>query len=307
MIESPAAGVRGDLPGPGIFSHQPAAHFVTLDPAATLQETRMSSRELKNKPLIEAIFEFRWSLQQKSPGVAVDPHYRLLLGRLFDRLTTDYPVHEQLETARIPDDLAGNTVQHRFRAAEGEWPLAQVGPGVFTVNDTSRYTWEDFRDRVTRATGCLFDSYPQPDALQAEALMIRYIDAIDLPANESDFYGYLRDLLKVSIDLPQTLFQGTGVEISPLQFHLQQSFRCESPAGRLQLRLAIGQRNEQPALIWETNIQSTGSDLPQMPGGFESWLDDAHATVNDWFFKMIDGKLLQKFRGDENAEHDAVT
>jgi len=48
----------------------------------------MSSRELIDKPLIEAIFELRWELQQNTAGLALDPNYRLLLGRMFDRLET---------------------------------------------------------------------------------------------------------------------------------------------------------------------------------------------------------------------------
>ena len=68
----------------------------------------MSRKDLKNKPLVEAILEIRWHLVQPPVTVqgpaqmmlpAADPHYRLLLGRLFDRLQKEYPVHEQLPTA----------------------------------------------------------------------------------------------------------------------------------------------------------------------------------------------------------------
>lgn len=113
----------------------------------------MSRKDLKNKPLVEAILEIRWHLVQltsvQGPAQMIlpagDPHYRLLLARLFDRLQKDYPVHEQLPTATLPDDMLPQIVQHCFRAANDDWPLVQVGPGVFTVNDTHRYTWTDFQ------------------------------------------------------------------------------------------------------------------------------------------------------------------
>jgi len=38
----------------------------------------MPRKPLKNKPLIEAIFEFRWELQEQTPGMKVDPHYKIL-------------------------------------------------------------------------------------------------------------------------------------------------------------------------------------------------------------------------------------
>ena len=49
------------------------------------------AKELKNKPLVEAILEIRWKLQGLPPGPQVDPHYKLLLGRLFDRHSRGIP------------------------------------------------------------------------------------------------------------------------------------------------------------------------------------------------------------------------
>ena len=36
------------------------------------------AKELKNKPLVEAILEIRWKLRGASPGPQTDPHYKLL-------------------------------------------------------------------------------------------------------------------------------------------------------------------------------------------------------------------------------------
>ena len=69
----------------------------------------MVNKELKNKPLIEAIVEIRWVLEKPNTGITNDPHYKLLLGRFFDRVSKKYPEHEQLPTASIPDELCGST------------------------------------------------------------------------------------------------------------------------------------------------------------------------------------------------------
>jgi uncharacterized protein (TIGR04255 family) len=109
---------------------------------------------------------------------AQDPHYRLLLGRLFDRFQNEYPVHEQLPTASMPDELVGHIVQHRFRSAKDEWPLVQVGPGVFTVNDTHRYTWTDYRQRANEAVLRLYDAHPNVAEFHIQSILLRYIDAV---------------------------------------------------------------------------------------------------------------------------------
>ncbi len=57
----------------------------------------------------------RWELQERAPGMEIDPHYKILIGRIYDMVRSEYPFHEQLPTATIPDEIAGYVVQHRFR------------------------------------------------------------------------------------------------------------------------------------------------------------------------------------------------
>lgn len=255
----------------------------------------MGTRDLKNKPLVEAIFEIRWRLQQKAPGLAVDPHYRLLLGRLFDRLSTEYREHEQLDSANVPDEMIGHVVQHRFRVAPNSWPLVQLGPGILTINDTDKYKWEDFQVRITDVKSKLYEAYPKPADLVVENLILRYIDAVEFDYQSSDVLQFLRDKLKIRVELPTDLFQSTDVEAIPSSCQLHQMFKSNTPPGVIELRLATGLRSDKPSLIWETILHSAGADIPDMSTEFQKWLTDAHRLVNDWFFKMIDGELRERF------------
>ncbi len=63
----------------------------------------MTKKILKNKPLVEAIFELRWELQEHNQGLKTDPHYRIIVGRIYDKVSNEYPFHEQLPAASIPD------------------------------------------------------------------------------------------------------------------------------------------------------------------------------------------------------------
>jgi uncharacterized protein (TIGR04255 family) len=255
-------------------------------------------KELKNKPLVEAILEVRWQLRGGPPGLQVDPHYKLLLGRLFDRMLKDYPEHEQLPTATLPDEMAGHVVQHRFRVTARSWPLVQVGPGIFTVNSTADYKWPDFRPRVLAAIGKLYDAHPKVEELKISNLILRYIDAVEFEYREHSIFEFLRDKLKLTISLPDNLFEGTGVESKPNGFTWQCSFKCEKPRGIINLRFATGQKKDRPAMVWETTLESAGDGLPELPKGFEGWLDGAHAITDDWFFKMIEGELERRFSGE---------
>lgn len=255
-------------------------------------------KKLKNKPLVEAIFEMRWVLQGNPPAPLVDPHYKLLLGRLYDRLHEGYPTHEQLPSANIPDDLVGHVVQHRFRVSDNSWPLVQVGPGVFTVNSTNDYTWSDFRPRVLDAIKKLYESHPKAQELRVSNLILRYIDAVDFDYRADNIFDFLRDKLKLEVSLPEDLFSETSIQNRPASFTWHCSFKSEQPNGLINIRFATGQKKNAPILVWETTVESTDNNLPQMPSGFEKWFDDAHTITDDWFFKLIEGELERRFSGE---------
>lgn len=252
-------------------------------------------RELKNKPLLEAILEIRWKLHGSPPGPLVDPHYKLLLGRLFDRILSDYPEHEQLPAANVPDELVGHVIQHRFRVAANSWPLVQVGPGILSINSTTDYKWSDFRPRVLAAIDKLFDAHPKVGELKITNLVLRYVDAVDFDFGVGNTFEFLKENLKLNISLPDILFNNTGVENKPDGFTCHSSFKCQDPKGLIIIRFATGQKNNSPAVIWETILESAGEHLPKMPKDFEKWLDAAHTITDDWFFKMIEGKLERRF------------
>jgi len=258
----------------------------------------MPPHELKNKPLVEAIVEIRWKLTSSLPGEERDPHYKLLLGRLFDRLQGDYPEHEPLPTASIPDELVGHVVQHRFRVAPGEWPLVQVGPGIFTLNETSKYVWPDFQRRAVEAVIKLYDAHPKVADLKIHSLILRYIDAVEFDFSKENVFDFLRKYLKVELRLPPSLFEDTQIDSMPCSSIWQTTFRCQQPRGRVHVGLATGQRNDRPAVLWETTVQSVDTNLPHMPDSFPEWLEGAHRITHDWFFKLIAGELERKFSGD---------
>lgn len=256
----------------------------------------MSKQELKNKPLVEAIFELRWKLQELSPGTKLDPHYKILLGRIYDRVGDKYPYHEQLPTSTMPDEIAAHIVQHRFRKGEGEWPLVQMGPGIITLNDTDGYVWEDFEIRISGILKTLFESYPDADTnLSVNQLLLRYIDAIDFDFEKEDIFLFLREKLKTNFEIYEKLFEDTGVMRLPLTFDSKFSFPSTKPVGAVDLRFSSGKKKGKPALMWQTMVSSKEEDVPKSTTEIAKWVRNAHELTDDWFFKMIEGELLRRF------------
>jgi len=255
----------------------------------------MERKILKNKPLMEAIFELRWELQEPVQGMKIDPHYKILIGRIYDR-EREYPFHEQLPTANMPDEIAGYVVQHRFRKDKDKWPLIQIGPGIITLNDTEGYIWKDFEKRINHLLGSLFEAYQDAESnLKVNGLLLRYIDAIDYNYEKENIFNFLKEKLKVNIQMYDELFKETGVSNLPLGFDLRFSFPSVKPKGAIHLRFVRGKRKDIDALVWETQVQSIGDDVPKMKDQITTWVVNAHELTGDWFFKMIEGELLRRF------------
>ncbi|MBL7117693.1 MAG: TIGR04255 family protein [Candidatus Syntrophoarchaeum sp.] len=256
----------------------------------------MVRKILKDKPLVEAIFELRWELQEPTSGMKIDPHYKILIGRIYDRVKEEYPFHEQLPTATMPDEIAGYVVQHRFRESKDEWPLIQIGPGIITLNDTDGYIWADFEKRISHVLDTLFDAYPDAESnMKVSGLLLRYIDAVDFDYEKDDIFDFLKEKMKMNIEIHKMLFEKTGVSKLPLGLDLRFSFPSTKPKGAIHLRFARGKRKDADALIWETMVQSFGNDAPKVKKEITIWVKKAHELTNDWFFKMIEGELLRRF------------
>ena len=249
-------------------------------------------RPLPNKPLIEAIFELRWQL----PPGRIDTNYPLFVGRLHDRVESTYSVHKPLPTPEIPQEIAGNVVQHQFRVGNDRWPLIQVGPGIVTLNDTEGYIWQDFGQRAKSLVSAIFQAYPKPNELRVASLLLRYLDAFEF--DNEDMLKYLSDKLKVDVAFPSQLFEGVQVMRQPQDLSLLAAFSTEKPKGTITIKFTSGKHAGKPSLIMDTAVRSESPDLPEMPNEFEGWVEAAHKLTDDWFFKFIEGELDRRFSGE---------
>ncbi len=248
---------------------------------------------LSNKPLVEAMFELRWGLDG-APGVGVDPHYQLLIGLLAAAIKCDFPVVERLPIADVPENLAPYAPHYRFRAGQDRWPLIQLGPGLLTVNDTEGYVWDEFFPLCAKVLDALFSVYPNAsDNLNIYECTLRYIDADAL--NGDTAMAFLKKL-HISIDVPESLFSDGRISGNTLGMGLSLAYPSIEPKGLFQVNFSQGRKNDQEALIWETQVLSRGTDAPRDTGALKAWIEAAHESMHHWFFRQIDGELLEKYR-----------
>jgi uncharacterized protein (TIGR04255 family) len=248
----------------------------------------MDRERLKNPPLVEAIFELRWELQNQN-GIKIDPHYKIMVGRMYDLVKEDYPIHEPLPSASMPDEISAYVVQHRFREGVNKWPLIQIGPGIATLNATENYTWSDFEKRILKLMNALFKAreYPDSEEIRISEVLLRYIDARDFDYDAVDIFKFLREKMKIDIRIQEDLFSSERVTNSPLNYELRLAFPSSRPQGTMHLRLGRAVREQRDALVWQTMVQSIADDAPKSIEEVEVWASQSHELTHDWFFKLI--------------------
>lgn len=258
----------------------------------------MEEEILQNKPLVEAIFELRWKLQKGDdsvdPSWEFDPHYSLLIGKLYDQLKEKYPYHEKLPAARIPEEISAYLIQHRFRHSKNEWPLVQIGPGIITLNATEKYVWSDFLSQIKILSNFFFDSYPEDKNIEFNRIQLRYIDAYEYDYIANDILQFLEEKMRIHYSLPQELFK-PEIHKKPLNIDLRQTFQLDNPKGVVNSRFASGMRKKKPHIIWETIVESLAKDVPQNQDKILSWIEKAHEITHGWFFEIIKGDLRREF------------
>ena len=130
------------------------------------------------------------------------------------------------------------------------------------------------------------------EQLKFDMVTLRYVDSVNYQGNAFEF---LANKLKLTIDIYDKLFDGTGVNNSPSNMGLLVSYNCTQPSGIIDLRVRRGERAGAAALVWETQVNSHGTDVPKTKEGIMEWVDQAHTLTDDWFFKLIAGDLLEEF------------
>jgi uncharacterized protein (TIGR04255 family) len=245
---------------------------------------------LTTKPLIEALVEVKW-------GSAAEPDqdYPILAGRLYERLQKEYPFIEHLVPQELPIPISMHLVRHRYRIRKDGWPLVQVGPGIVTFNETSNYNWENFRAQVEKVIGATFEAHPNREQLRVNNLLLRYINALEFDYLTGDVLTFLKENLKITMQIPESLFVEGDLGRNPSTFALQLGYSSQKPPGTIVVRFATGQKETKSALLWEINFPSTKQDVPKMPEGFSDWLKGAHELIDRWFFELVRGRLLESF------------
>lgn len=232
---------------------------------------------LPNAPLIEVIFELRWTASDQSD------HY--IHGDFFPLIKDEFPYREQVNPGIIITGIPFPT--HRFRREPQGYPLIQTGPGLLTINTIdSKYDWKAYEALVIDTLSKFQKVYTLKESHNIRCVL-QYIDLIKFDFEKGDLVAFLQDNLHVSIS--QSFYKSKS---SAKNIGLMLSF--EDELGSLNLSFGRGQNlTGDDGIAIHTNL--TSDILHPELKGISNWLSKAHTMTSSLFKEMTKGKLQEFF------------
>ena len=258
--------------------------------------------KLPNAPLTEVVFELRWKLSAEEDGsstLPADPGYRACLDSFVgaaERL--GFAVARRVSQG--PFEL-GYSVDFRFfKGPESRFPILQLGPGIFAANESTDYSWPDYKTHCVNGIRALLASYPKMKRFdfQPTQIQLKYIDAFKPKDGKSiDYLAFLRESTHIDVGFPAFL----------------QDRRFGVPdSGRVSLAFPVSKMNDTnfafvfanglvsqvPCVVLETNVTTM---LPESrktrfgPEFVSSWLEQAHDLTSPFFKSVVKQSLMKQF------------
>lgn len=262
---------------------------------------------LRKAPLAEAVFELRWALHgppELPSAFHIDPGY-LLSEETFRVKVAALGFVVAKEMTAPGEVAAGYSIGKRYyQVSEQNFPLLQLGPGIFASNQSTEYNWTGFKEQAMRGIEALINSYPGLGAysLRPNYVELRYIDAFD-----SSLVG--------TIDLVDFLATGTRLEMKVPDLLRDKDVFSDLFQGRLLLQrelkgwkssqfisdIGSAQRGNEKIIRLETKVVTTGDGVPTLTAEksfqnqVEEWLEFAHGLTSPYFKEVVSDKAMDKF------------
>jgi len=242
---------------------------------------------LPNAPLQEVIFELRWKLDfDIESQTHIDKEFQFAFANLSALSVNKLKHRVILKPSFIADSLFANRPVYQFWSEENKYPVFQLGPGVFTVNETDKnYEWKVFRSLIIEGVEWLKKSYS--NKLDFSVAELRYIDAIEVDdENQKDLLKFISDNFQIEINN-----KFIDARLSDIRLH--QKFKIDKE-NNLSLNIANGIKNinQSKAIILETSFNKTSNISLE---NLITWIDQAHDTCSSLFKKMISTNLYDQF------------
>lgn len=251
-------------------------------------------------PLVEVIAEVRWPIitLRSLAGGAIDPYFESCAPKFQESAAKAGFKHvERLIPEAVPAEMVPRQPIFRFRKGANQWPLFQIGPGIFTCNIVPPYLgWKkEFKPVLDQGLDLLESAFPFQQILRAESFELRYIDAFtDDHGFTTSHAAFLAAALGIQVSFPDQLLNRCNVELESISIALESRLRLKGFPADLVLRFGPGKKEGAEALLSEFRLMSNKDQIAASTLSSKDWMDSAHNMVRTAFDTITTPDLKEK-------------
>lgn len=260
---------------------------------------------LPKAPLIEVVFEMRWGLggDETSPEFfRNDPGYYVLAEDFPDAARLlGFHVQKKLSNESM---VAGYSVDRRFyKSEEKAFPLMQIGPGIFAVNESAGYSWVSYKKACHEGVKALIRSYPRMRnfELVPKHLELRYVDSFKIDDNNNiDLLNFIAKYTSLRISVPKFVpsmlgnaKHGRVVLEFPVKGMKDTNF--EFTLGNAKAK-GVSSFILQSKVVTKSDKIAMGNTEASRLKYISEWLEKAHAVTSPFFKEFVNEELMGQFK-----------
>lgn len=240
--------------------------------------------KLPNAPLVEVVLELRWEIINKS-DLSKIPY---LYGDIYSLLKNKYPYRESIVPPEIPIDILINQPVHRFRFAQNDYPLFQVGPGILTLNTIdSKYFWDSFSKDSQELINAFIKVFPfQKEEKISPSIL--FLDFFPFDFSKGDAYSFINE--QFNIEFNQSFIPNPGL---PKDLNLGYYYSISEGDLLVTFKKGLNNKKEEGILM-----QTKVNGIPINPEikDITLWFEKSHETCSYIFKKITEGELYKSFK-----------
>jgi len=270
------------------------------------KQKKQSSATLPNAPLAEVVFEFKWMMEGDIAApdpFKIDPGYPVLVKEFRPvARKLGFPICKEIGPLH---QIAAGTAHVRYFKTADDFPLLQLGPGVFAYNQSSAYDWKSFKAAVLTAMKAFLGCYPNNRhfPLAPRWLELRYINLFDEGLLGTDsYFTFASKATNLQVGLPQQ-FPFSDLFESQTDGRLQATFFQKGKTNtRFFIDFGSAEKEGSRVLRLESKVRAKGKDIPKISDhtkfikNLGAWLDEAHDITSPFFKAFLRESTLKKFQ-----------
>lgn len=273
----------------------------------------MTSRALKRSPLLEYIFEIRWS-DTGEAGKAVGSsvanlfdEYEINLGVLFHNIKEKFPFHVKM--ARIPREafeqgIGLGAVLDRFQALNSSsdaphYPLIQYGPGVGTFNISgpvyheSTEKWKSLRSDILSYINTLSELHSD-FSRRVDAISFRTIDFFE--GKRENTGKFFADNLNINVSSGASAIAQLDDSIQVPSYNCVWILGENSPLPGAEARVVVANAVANGLIGTILDITITVNQNKKPLAAIETILNNQHSLAVDIFFTILKEEYANSLR-----------